>query len=623
MDQERALKFFSISSETGVANIPVDTCYFSPPPEGWNRNNDNIVLFTGHLSHPPNIDAVLYFLKEIWPLILKQLPDAIFQIVGMLPADDLVLAAQNAPRCELHANVPDIRPYFWNASVYVVPMRYGGGIRQKIFEAWSTCTPIVCTTMAAEGTGAEYGIHCFLEDTPQDFSEKVVEILRNKKSSESIIRNAKSYVDSTYSVSAVAPKFQHLVQRSIAIKKQKPFKMLFDLRWMQLGHAGGIEQATYELVSAISQIDYKNAYRIMAPRSACCEWSFPKEFQMKFFYSDNVETELETKRSLLINGLASSFGVSQLMNTAMRNLSLFHKLDFDIVHSVAGYTHPDVIGFPNILTINDLQHLHYPQFFTEAEYKERENLYRTSAERAEHIICISEFTRQDVHRLYGIPLEKMSTVWIIPSRNVWVKVSRSDVKSTLSRLGLSTPFLFFPAHCWPHKNHARLVEAFVKVLAKLPDNLRLVLTGRPFPDDHPAAVLIREAKLGNRISHLGYRSPLEIRILFQECAALVFPSLFEGYGMPVAEAIIAGKPVLCSNVTSLPEIAGNAAFTFDPTDIDTIGDALVQVTTSEKLRSELSAAALSRRGFFGARRHAVQTLSIYNRVYNELYGVGQ
>jgi glycosyltransferase involved in cell wall biosynthesis len=620
LDLQRANRLFRMRAEGGVASIAVDTRYYTPAPTDWRRDERPIVLFTGHLSHPPNVDAVLHFLRDVWPLLVEAVPDAVFQVVGMMPSQALLDAIATAKQCEVHANVPDIRPYFWNASAYVVPMRFGGGVRQKIFEAWSMKVPVVCTPMAAEGTGAQDGMHCYLEPTPEGFAARVARVINGREAAATVVEGAKEFVEANNSVAAAAPQFTRLADRAIAIKCNKPFKLLFDLRWMELGHAGGIEQATYELVSAIAQIDRRNGYRVMAPRSACSEWSLPPGFDIDMHYTDPVERETEALTATLANSLAESVGAAPILNTAMRNLAHLHKLDFDMVHSVAGYTHPDLIEFPNILTINDLQHLHHPEFFTPAQYEERERLYRQSAERASHIICISEFTRQDVHRQYGIPLEKMSTVWIVPSRNVWRPIAPDRRDAVLAAMGLSQQFLFFPAHCWPHKNHARLVDAFSRVLDALPRGLKLVLTGRRMPDDHPAAVLIRERRLGDRVVHLGYRSPLEIRALFEGCQALVFPSLFEGFGMPVAEAIISGKPVLCSNITSLPEIAGDAALTFDPEDVAAIGQALVEIATSATLRDELSVAALRRRNLFAARRSAMQTLSAYNLVYQDLYG---
>src|SRR5258708_22301316 len=109
----------------------------------------------------------------------------------------------------------------------------------------------------------------------------------------------------------------------------------------------------------------------------------------------------------------------------------------------------------------------------------------------------------------------MTTVWIIPSRNVSQKISESRRQSILAGMGLVSPFLFFPAHCWLHKNHAKLVEAFHLALPELPGDLKLVFTGRPFSFEHPAAAFIREHGLESRIVHLGFRSPLEIRALFE------------------------------------------------------------------------------------------------------------
>jgi len=618
LDCQRAQRMFQMKAEAGVAPIPVDTSYYEPRPQDWKRDPRLLVLFTGHLSHPPNVDAILFFLREIWPQVLLQCPQAIFQAVGMVPAASVVAEMQASPRCELHADVPDIRPYFWNAGVYVVPMRFGGGVRQKIFEAWSMRVPVVCTSMAAEGIGAENGTNCWIEDSTANFAKRIAALCQLPGESP-VVQAAKICVESHNSIDAAAPKFQALVERAIHVRKQRPFKVLFDLRWMEIGKAGGIEQATYELVSAISQLDRHNAYRILAPRSACTEWDFSAGFQVKRLYSDPASSQFEVARSFLANRLAEGFGMYPVLTPQMRSLAFYHKLDFDIVHSIPSYTHPDMIGFPSVLTIHDLQHLHYPQFFSQEEYAEREQLYRGSAERAKHIICISEFTRQDVHRQYGIPLEKMSTVWNIPSRNVWQPLSESARTALLAGMQLTSPFFFFPAHCWPHKNHARLIEAFQSIASELPAGTKLVMTGRQFPEDHPAAILIRDNNLFSCVKHLGYRSPLEVRALFQGCLVLVFPSLFEGYGMPVAEAIIAGKPVLCSNVTSLPELAGDAALTFDPNNVEEIAKSMLDVATKAELRATLIDAAMNRRPLFSARRRAIQTLSIYQHVHDEFY----
>jgi glycosyltransferase involved in cell wall biosynthesis len=362
-----------------------------------------------------------------------------------------------------------------------------------------------------------------------------------------------------------------------------PFKLLYDLRWMQLGHAGGIEQAAYELVSAVAILDRRNAYGLFAPRSASWEWEFPARFRVTRHPSD------------------AGHGAGAL--------------PYDLVHSTCSFIQPEMLGFRGVLTIQDLQHLHHPEFFSRADFEDRERLYRTSAERAAHIICGSEFTRRDVHQRYGVPLERMTTIWNIPTRSVWGEIEPRRRRALLDAMGVRGRFLLYPAQPWAHKNHAGLLRAIAAIAAELPPDLTVILTGRPFAPDHPAAALLREPALHTRVRHLGYRSPLEVRALMQECEALVFPSLFEGFGMPVAEAIIAGKPVACSNVTSLPELAGDAAAMFDPGDTDGMAARILEVATDARLRAALSEAARRRRTVFSARSSALRTLAVYERVF--------
>lgn len=617
LDEERACQLLHPSAQTGVAPIPVDMAYFHARPVDW-KPRPRAVLFTGHLSHPPNVDAVLYFLREVWPSILQQVPDAIFVVAGMLPSDEVKRAAQSTPRVELHADVPDIRPLFWDAAVYVVPMRFGGGVRQKLFEAWSIEVPVVCTSMAAEGTGAESGRHCMLADTPEDFARAVVTALSGSFPA-AVRQEARTLVASSYSIQGATPKFRELAERTARVKRNRAYKLLYDLRWMELGKAGGMEQATHELIAAIAGVDDRNDYRLFAPRSAYYEWDFPASFRVKPVYSDYNGRRQEAHRAYLVNQLAARGGLPQILNRSMRTLAEFRRMDFDLVHSVCGYLQPDLDAFPSILTVHDLQHLHQPHFFTREAWEEREELYRSSVRKAQHILCISEFTRQDVHRQYGVPLDRMTTVWNIPDRHAWRLLPERERQSYLNGMGICGRYFFYPAQSWPHKNHLALLDAFEKALPDLPADVNLVLTGRPFAPSHPVAQRLLGGKLKGRVLHLGFRTPVEIRSLFQEALALVFPSLFEGFGIPLAEAMIAGTPIACSRVCSMPEVARDAALYFDPTRPEEIAAALVRLAGDSELRSQLRESGLKLCHTFSARRCALQTLSVYRQVYEDLY----
>lgn len=159
------------------------------------------------------------------------------------------------------------------------------------------------------------------------------------------------------------------------------------------------------------------------------------------------------------------------------------------------------------------------------------------------------------------------------------------------------------------------------IASEIPRDIQLVLTGKMFEADHPARALIQSQGLHDRIVHLGYRSPLEIRALYSGALALVYPSLFEGFGMPVAEAIIADCPVACSSATSLPEIAAEAAIYFDPLNTQDIANSLMDIIVNEKLRSRLLAAGQRRKPMFSARLSAVKTLSVYRKVFEQVYSM--
>lgn len=618
LDLQRAQRLLEPACTTGVVPIPLDTGYFTPAPADWVARPEPVVLFTGHLSHPPNVDAVKYFIAEIWPAVLQAVPTAVFVAAGMMPSPELILLSKTARNFELHPNVPDIRPYFWNARVYVVPMRFGGGVRQKIFEAWSMRIPVVCTTMATEGIEVKSGQTCWLEDTPAAFAARIIALIQSGAPAP-VVSAAKLKVQVTNSIPAAAPRFARLVEETIAGRAKRPFRLLCDLRWMKIGAAGGAEQMAHEALAALAHLDRRNHYRLYCPRSTFHEWDFPREFNARGIFSDEQEKLSRRLGAAIGNRLAEGLGLPPILTPPMRTLGALQRMDFDLVHSMIGYIHPDLAAFPNILSALDLQHLYHHDFFTPEEWKERDRLYRASVASARHIICISENTRQDLHRHYHVPLDKMTTIWIIPSRQMWRVLPDTTREALLDRMGVRAPFLFFPAHSWPHKNHARLLEAFALIRPELPANMTLVFTGRPFSADHPARQIIAKLGIDRDVLHLGYRSPLEMQALFHGCFMLVFPSLFEGFGMPVAEAMIAGKPVACSNRTSLPEIAGDAALTFDPTDVNEIGARILAIANDPKCYSDLAGASRRRRPLFSSRMSAIKTLAVYQRVYEELY----
>ena len=227
----------------------------------------------------------------------------------------------------------------------------------------------------------------------------------------------------------------------------------------------------------------------------------------------------------------------------------------DAIHFPLSVMLPPVAELPAATPVLDLQHEQHPEFFGRAELTYRKLVYGRTIRRSQIVVTISEHAREALLARYGLAQDRVRAIHLGVDHDVFTpgdNVSRGR-------------FLLYPARPWPHKNHARLFEAFARLRRERPE-LRLVLTGE---GDFGA--------LPDNVEARGRVSRDELVDLYRRASALVFPSLYEGFGMPVLEAMACGCPVACSNATSLPEVAGEAARLFDPLDVDEIGAAFADV----------------------------------------------
>jgi glycosyltransferase involved in cell wall biosynthesis len=211
-------------------------------------------------------------------------------------------------------------------------------------------------------------------------------------------------------------------------------------------------------------------------------------------------------------------------------------------------------ALPKVVTLHDVQHLDLPAMFPRAERALRSALWHRSLRRAARVVAISEFVRDRAVAKLGLDAERLRVVPLGLDHDV-LEPGQAERE----------PFLLYPARPWPHKNHARLYEAFALVRRARPE-LRLVLTGGGDFGAVPDGVDVR-----------GHVTQAELVSLMQRASALVFPSVYEGFGLPPLEAMACGCPVTCSNAGALPETVGNAARLFDPHDPQAIADAVLDV----------------------------------------------
>jgi glycosyltransferase involved in cell wall biosynthesis/2-polyprenyl-3-methyl-5-hydroxy-6-metoxy-1,4-benzoquinol methylase len=243
---------------------------------------------------------------------------------------------------------------------------------------------------------------------------------------------------------------------------------------------------------------------------------------------------------------------------------------------------------PTVSVIVDLQYLYHPQFFPADEYHERDKNFRDACHLATRVVCISDYVRETVLAKAGLDPDRVTTIHIrLPHRVS--PPSREIADRVRGGSGLKDDrFVIYPANFWPHKNHAMLLTAFGMFRSRYPESdLRLVCTGTPDAQMESLREKVRRMELGHRVLFLGYVPDEEFAVLMRSALAVIFPSLYEGFGMPVLEAMACGTPVLCSNVTSLPEVAGDAALFFDPRKPAEIADAIARIIDDPDLVKDL------------------------------------
>jgi glycosyltransferase involved in cell wall biosynthesis len=262
---------------------------------------------------------------------------------------------------------------------------------------------------------------------------------------------------------------------------------------------------------------------------------------------------------------------------------------------------------PSVVTIHDLGYRHFPQ-----AHPWRQRLYldwstQWSALAATKLIAVSGATATDLRRFYATPQHKIT---VIPEATSPFPGPVATPAAVLARYGLSRPYLLYVGTLQPRKNLERLVRAYAKLQAAGSLPADLVLAGGQGWLSPPLAELAASLGVGDRVHLLGYVADAELPALYSGALGFCFPSLFEGFGLPVLEAQQWGVPVMSANNSALPEIAGDAALLVDPTDIDAIAEAMLRLSQDEPLRQQLIQAGYENVKRFSWEKAARETLAV-------------
>lgn len=338
--------------------------------------------------------------------------------------------------------------------------------------------------------------------------------------------------------------------------------------------------------------------------------------------------------SLFANHTAAAQPVPELADLPMRSMHMGYKpwrmlvllgqmgrIPFnriisptDVYHATEHLLMP-LRGIPTVLTVHDLIFKLFPEHHKKLNYWYLNTAMPLFVKRADHIIAVSECTKRDLMDHYGTPEDKITVVYEAAAPH-FVPQPRKRIDAVRAKYELPERYLIHVGTIEPRKNLTRLVEALAVLRWDHPD-LRLVVIGAQGWLTESFFAAIQRFAQQDGIILPGYVPDEDLPALMGGAVAAVIPSLYEGFGLPVLEAMACGVPVACSATSSVGEIAGDGALTFDPHDVSAIVDAARRIVNDSALRTELWWKGLGRASQFSWARAAAETWAVYNKVLSD------
>lgn len=281
----------------------------------------------------------------------------------------------------------------------------------------------------------------------------------------------------------------------------------------------------------------------------------------------------------------------------------------DLIHSTDQFI--PIANKPLLATVMDVIPLSHPHFLKSQSRYFKSFLWKRLTQRADRIITISEFSKTEITKHLGFSENQIDVIPLGVDKRYFQKVLDTDKQVILKALGITRPFFLFLGSIQPRKNLVRLLEAHAKLPGSLARDFPLVIAGKLAWDDGKILDAINQAVAEGRAKWLNYISEGQKHCLLQSAMALTFVSLYEGFGLPITEAFASELPVMTSNCTSMPEVAGNAAIVVDPQNSQEITAALEALIQDTALVKQLKVAGLERSRLFSWEANAQKTVSIY------------
>ncbi|MGQ9567807.1 MAG: glycosyltransferase family 4 protein [Anaerolineae bacterium] len=359
----------------------------------------------------------------------------------------------------------------------------------------------------------------------------------------------------------------------------------------------GNETYTLNLVRHLLELDAENTYGLITPH--------PERLLAKLGLPPHAE--------ILPVRPASAF-----LRVPLALPLLVARWRADLLH--VNYVAPPLCPCPTVVTVHDISYEFFPDFFSPRDRRMLGTLVPWSARRAARVIAVSEQTRQDLMRVYGIPGERIAVTHEAAVPGFAPVRDPAALEETCARYGIRRPYVLALGNLQPRKNVARLVEAFAlaREEAHLPH--QLVVAGKAQWRESEVLATVERLGLEDAVRFPGYVADEDLPALYSGAGCFAYPSLYEGFGLPPLEAMACGTPVLASHAGALREVVGNAAWVVDPTDVRDIARGLLALLTDPGTAQAYRERGLAHAATFSWHRLAEQTLEVYRQVVTEARG---
>jgi glycosyltransferase involved in cell wall biosynthesis len=366
---------------------------------------------------------------------------------------------------------------------------------------------------------------------------------------------------------------------------------------------GGNETYIANLIKSLAEIDGDNLYTIyLANAGAAARWR--EEFTKRY---KNFSVRLLPPPTPLVRV------------PVYLTYELFRR-PVDVLH--VQYTSPPFCRVPVVVTIHDLAFERMPETFTRRGSFQLKLTVRRTAKKAARIATVSEYSRQDLLSIYKLTPEKVAVTYNgIGSSFVPQPSIPNEAEEIRRRFGVSRDFLLAVGSLQPRKNMVRLIRAYARLRSEREDfRPQLVIVGRKLWLASEIFDEVKRQRWADDVILTGYVADEDLPALYRAARAFVYPSLFEGFGLPPLEAMACGTPVVTSDVSSLPEVTGDAALLIDPNDERALANALIEIVNNNGLRAELREKGIAQARKFTWRDAAEKTLSLYQEAYTAFKG---